>query len=295
MKKSLQYRKFNKTHYGAVPAMILSATLIIAHAHADESVPAWLERSSLSVTEAGDNDVSFEFETIQPLMQTPETNEHTVFVQGRIAKQSDDETINIGLGYRNLNASQTLLLGVNAFYDMTTEYDHQRTSIGLEAIGKTFTARANIYSAVSDEKSQTDGAVTTYQSVLDGYDVSLDMPVPYTPWARFQATSYRYDALKGFDDVSGTKGAFIGNLNNNISFEIGAEDNNYNGTDAFVSVQYNLAGVATNGVTATLADGATSEAMMSERDLSNHVLDKVVRNNSLVVQTRGGVVIGRSN
>ena len=281
--------------HGIVPAMIVSAALSVTHAHADDSMPAWLERSSLSVTEAGDNDVSFEFETIQPLMQTPETNEHTVFVQGRVAKQSDDETINIGLGYRNLNAEQTLMLGVNAFYDMTTEYDHQRTSVGLEAIGKTFTARANIYSAVSDEKSQTEGAVTTYQSVLDGYDISLDMPVPYTPWARFQATSYSYDALKGFDDVSGTKGAFIGNLNKNISFEIGAEDNNYNGTDAFISVQYNLAGVATNGVSATLADGATSEAMMAERNLADHVLDKVVRNNTLVVQTRGGVVIGRSN
>ena len=143
----------------------------------------------------------------------------------------------------------------------------------------------------SDE-SQTDGAVTTYQSVLDGYDISLDMPVP-SHHSAFQATSYRYDALKGFDDVSVTKGAFIGTQNNNISFEI-VEDNNYNGTDGFVSLQYNLAGVATNGVTATLVDRQHLRQYMSERDLSNHVR-QVVRNNSLVVQTREGVVIGRSN
>ena len=44
------------THYGAVPVMILSATLTITHAHADESVQLGLS-TILSVTEAGDNDV----------------------------------------------------------------------------------------------------------------------------------------------------------------------------------------------------------------------------------------------
>ena len=276
-------------------SLILVALAVSAPAYADDDTPAWLERSSLSVSEAGDNDVQFEFETIQPLMQTPETNEHTVFVQARIAKEKDDEILNIGLGYRNLNEDQSLLLGVNAFYDATTEYDHRRGSVGLEAMGKTFTARANIYSAFSDEKSITEGSVTTYQTALDGYDVSLDMPVPYTPWVRFQATSYKWSAVKGFDDVKGAKAALVGNLNQNVSFEVGADDNNYNGTDGFVKLQYNMAGISTNGVTASLADGATSDAMSVERDLSQHVLDKVVRNNNIVAQTRGGIVIGRTD
>ncbi len=279
----------------SLTTLMLAVITASAPAYADVDTPAWLERSSLSVSEAGDNDVQFEFETIQPLMQTPETNEHTVFVQARIAKEKDDEILNIGLGYRNLNEDQSLLLGVNAFYDATTEYDHRRGSLGLEAMGKTFTARANIYSAFSDEKSITEGSVTTYQTALDGYDVSLDMPVPYTPWVRFQATSYKWSAVKGFDDVKGAKAALVGNLNQNVSFEVGADDNNYNGTDGFVKLQYNMAGISTNGVTASLADGATSDAMSVERDLSQHVLDKVVRNNNIVAQTRGGIVIGRTD
>lgn len=262
---------------------------------ADEAKPAWLERSSLSVSESQDNDVQFEFETIQPLMQTPETKEHTVFLQGRVAKQDDDETINIGLGYRNLNQAQTLLLGVNAFYDATTDYGHRRGSLGLEAIGKSYTARANVYSAFTDEKKKTKGAVTTYQSALDGYDVSLDAPVPYMPWMRVQATGYKWTALKDFKDISGSKVALIGNLNRSISFKVGADDNNYNGTDAFVSVQYNMSGKSSNGITASLEDGLFADAAVQERDLKNHTLDKVVRNNNVVVQTRGGVVIGRSN
>ena len=278
-----------------LPVAAVCFTFSASHLMADEAKPAWLERSSLSVTESEDYDVQFEFETIQPIMQTPETKTHTLFVQGRVAKESDDETINIGLGYRNLNEDETLLLGLNAFYDATTEYGHRRGSVGVEAIGKTFTARANIYSAFSKEKKKTKGSVTTYESALDGYDVSVDAPVPYTPWMRVQATGYKWSALKDFKDISGSKISLIGNLNQNVSFEVGADDNNYNGTDGFVSVQYNLAGVPTNGVTASLSDGAFSDAAASERDLKNHTLDKVVRNNNIIVQTRGGVVIGRAD
>ena len=278
-----------------ISAVAFGTFLTMSASFADETKSAWLERSSLSVSYSQDGDVQFEFETIQPILQTPETKEHTVFVQGRIAKQDDDETINIGLGYRNLNEAQTLLLGVNAFYDATTEYDHRRGSLGIEAIGKSFTSRANVYSAFTKEKKKTKGAVTTYQSALDGYDVSLDAPVPYVPWMRVHATGYKWTALKDFKDVSGSKVELVGNLNRSISFKVGADDNNYNGTDAFVSVQYNLAGTSSNGVTASLEDGLFADVAVHERDLKNHTLDKVMRINNVVVQTRGGVVIGRSN
>ena len=277
-----------------IPIMVMAVAATSSISFAEEA-PAWLERTSLSVTESEDSDVQFEFETIQPLMQTPETHEHTVFVQGRVAKTKDDETVNVGVGYRNLNDDESILLGVNAFYDATTDYGHRRASVGVEAIGKTMTARANVYSALSNEKKKVEGSVTTYQSALDGYDFSLDAPMPYMPWMRIQATSYKFSSLNGFDDVSGSKVAVIGNLNQNISFELGADDNNYNGTDSFVSLQYNLAGVSTNGVTATLEDGAFSQEVATGRDLKNHTLDKVVRNNNIIVQTRGGIVIGRAD
>ena len=276
-------------------AIALCAFLCASSAYAEDASPDWLKRSSLTVTESQDNDVEFEFETIQPLMQTPETKEHTVFFQGRVAKQDDDETINIGIGYRNLSEDENLLLGINAFYDATTDYGHRRGSVGAEAIGKTFTARANIYSAFSKEKKKVKGSITTYQSALDGYDFSVDAPMPYMPWMRVQATGYQWSAKKDFKDVSGARLAFVGNLNKHVSFEIGTDDNNYNGTDNFISVQYNLAGEQTNGVTASLADGAFSDEVATQRDLKNHTLDKVIRNNNVVVQTRGGVVIGRSN
>ena len=72
----------------------------------------------------------------------------------------------------------------------------RRGSIGFEALGKTYSFRGNIYSAFSKEKAKVKGAVTTYQSALDGYDYSLEMPVPYTPWARLNATGYKWSAKK---------------------------------------------------------------------------------------------------
>ena len=274
---------------------LVAATALAAPALAADGAGSWLDRTTLSVSDGSDSDIEYEIETIQPLMQTPETKTHTVFVQGRVAKQDKNETVNVGLGYRHLNADETMLMGVNAFYDATTEYGHRRASLGLEAIGKAFTARANIYSALSKEKKKVSGSVTTYQSALDGYDVSLDMPVPYTPWARLQATGYKFSALKDFKDVSGSRITLAGNLNQNLSFEAGADDNNYNGTDSFVKLTYSLSGISTNGITATLEEGMFGETAYGERDLKAHTLDKVVRNNNVVVQTRGGVVVGRSD
>ena len=58
---------------------------------------------------------------------------------------------------------------------------------------------------------------------------------------------------------------------------------------------WNIDGNPSNGVKATLADGATDGEIFATRNLRDHTLDKVVRNNTIVVQTRGGVVIGRSD
>lgn len=272
------------------------ALLMAGPAWADGHGESWLERTSVSVSESQDGDANFAIETIQPLSQTPETKKHTVFFQGRLASQDSDETLNIGIGYRNLADDESVIYGVNGFYDATSEYGHRRASIGLEAMGKTYTIRANIYEALSNEKKKVSGAVTTYQTALDGYDFSIDTPMPYLPWMRLSATGYKWSALKGFEDISGSRVTLLGNLTNQISFEMGADDNNYNGTDNFVKLTFNVNGTSTNGVTATMADGDTLGARaFTERNLRNHLLDKVVRNNNIVVQTRGGVVIGRSD
>lgn len=283
----------NKILSASVAAIIgCSATQAIA----DSERPEWLDRTDVSITEAEDDSINFAFETIQPLMETPETKRHTVFVQGRVASKKSDVTINLGIGYRNLTDDESMLYGINGFLDQTTEYGHSRASVGLEAMGKTFTFRGNYYSALSGEKKKTKGAITTYQEALDGYDVSVDTPVPYVPWMRARATGYNFSAKKGFKDVSGTRVTVFGNIRPDIGFELGVNDDNYNGSDAFLKVVWALHGTTNNGINASLLDGQlTSDAAYAERDLRQHTLDKVVRQNSVTVQTRGGVVIGRTD
>ncbi|MGC6439144.1 MAG: inverse autotransporter beta domain-containing protein, partial [Candidatus Puniceispirillaceae bacterium] len=77
--------------------------------------PVWadgldmLGRTSVSVSDTQDGDAAFEIETIQPISQTAETLKHTVFFQGRLASQNSDETINVGIGYRNLADDENII------------------------------------------------------------------------------------------------------------------------------------------------------------------------------------------
>jgi len=57
---------------------------------------------------------------------------------------------------------------VNAFYDATTEYKHRRSSVGLEAMGKTFTVLAPAAGACAARTLATaqDVAITAIQTAL---------------------------------------------------------------------------------------------------------------------------------
>ncbi len=75
---------------------------------------------------------------------------NTLFTQGSIFLSDDSrETINLGIGKRKLINDDTLLLGANLFYDHELDYDHQRASIGIEAISSVGSFRANQYYGLS--------------------------------------------------------------------------------------------------------------------------------------------------
>ena len=62
----------------------------------------------------------------------PSNVENTIFTQTSLYRKDDRTTVNIGLGYRNLSINNTLMLGVNIFYDHEFPYDHQRLGFGAE-------------------------------------------------------------------------------------------------------------------------------------------------------------------
>lgn len=261
-----------------------------------QSVPDWLKRLDVTVEGSDESKPTFSIETVQPLSQTPETLRNTVFFQGRLASRNGDETLNIGLGYRYLLADESLILGLNTFYDVTDENSHERYGIGAEAIGRYMTLRANFYEALSDKEAIVTGSVTTNEQALDGYDYEIETPVPFAPWMRFAASGFNWEAEDGLDDLDGERVSLSGNLTQEIAFEIGATDDNYNDDRGFAKLTLSLGGPLNNGASTTLADvqSGVMPAFMA-RDLKRHTLDKVKRQNDMIVQKSGGVVIGRTD
>lgn len=270
-------------------------------AKSDSRLPEWLRRTDISVESMNRSNPTWSIETVQPLYQTPNTLRDTVFFQGRWGRRNADNTINLGLGYRHLLEDNSWLLGVNTFYDMTTKYDHSRLGLGAEAIGRYVTLRTNYYSRLSGEKTiSTENGITTTERVLSGYDYELDAPLPYLPWMRVAANAYRWkSATAGTPDVKGDKLTLKANLSGNFHIELGRQDDNYRRPDAFIMLTYNAFGTPGNGVQGNLLGGLKPAAAFQARDLKLHTLDKVRRQNDIVVERKssggGGITIGRRN
>ena len=57
-----------------------------------------------------------------------------IFNQINLNRYDKRTTLNLGVGYRNLNADQTWMTGVNAFYDHEFPDDHKRNGVGFEVV-----------------------------------------------------------------------------------------------------------------------------------------------------------------
>ncbi len=106
--------------------------------------------------------------------------QNTVFTQLSAFYQDNRTTLNVGLGYRRLAFDNTLMLGVNAFYDHEFPYDHGRTSLGLEARTTMGEINANKYWATTENKVGKSGFT---ERALDGYDIEGGIALPYMNWA----------------------------------------------------------------------------------------------------------------
>ncbi|MDB9739576.1 inverse autotransporter beta domain-containing protein, partial [Candidatus Pelagibacter sp.] len=95
--------------------------------------------------------------------------------QTSINTHDSDETINIGLGYRELFNNDEILIGSNIFYDYQFNEKHKRFGTGIEAISSVFDIRGNYYNALSGTKKTDDGGS---ERALDGWDAQLDYHFP---------------------------------------------------------------------------------------------------------------------
>jgi adhesin/invasin len=122
--------------------------------------------------------------------------------------------LNLGLGYRRLNADETWMTGVNAFYDHEFSDDHQRNGVGFELVSSVLESRVNIYDGTTGyikDKSSTDS------KALNGRDMGFKVAIPYLPGMMFGMNAFAWKGIDGIKDQKGRKYSLGGSISDNLS------------------------------------------------------------------------------
>lgn len=259
-----------------------------------ENAPEWAKRIEIEAKVDRHNKPEYSILTVQPLYQD-DAKQNTVFVQAsqlRYAMFGEyRDTTNLGLGYRRLFLDDKLLAGVNGFYDREWTNLHQRTSVGAEMKFASLDLGANRYMALSDGRTVDTGVV---EQALDGWDVELRSQLPFLPWARAGARYYVWEKDKAADDTKGWQYTLETDITQNTLVELGWSKDNANGVTTMLSVRFRLADP--NRPT-LFSDQAVSATAFEMRDMKQHTLEKVRRENKIIVERQGagGVIIARGN
>lgn len=245
----------------------------------NESVFSHFERTEFSL-QVGQGKPVFDLLTVQPLYESDDLA-HTAFVQGSVFGYDGRTTVNLGLGYRRLLLDERLLAGLNVFFDHEFPKDHQRSSLGLELRSSVAELNVNRYFAVTGWRADRDGVQAR---TLPGHDIELGAALPYLPYVKAYAKTFKWYSYDGAADVKGATYSLAGHLLPGLQIEAGRTDYSSagNNDENFLRLTYTLYLEKTQNerfakpfVTAT---PYSFDSMKGER------LDKVRRENRIVKQ-----------
>ena len=137
-----------------------------------------------------------------------------LFNQINLNRYDDRTTLNLGLGYRRLNADETWMTGVNAFYDHEFHDDHKRNGVGFEVVSSVLESRVNIYNGTTGYKKDKSG---TDSKALDGRDMGFKVTLPYLPGMKFGMNAFAWEGIDGMKDKKGRKYTLGGSLSDNLT------------------------------------------------------------------------------
>jgi len=113
-----------------------------------------------------------------------------------------------------------MLLGANVFYDHELDHNHQRASIGLDAITSVGAITYNEYWGLSGKKTGVDNFK---EEALDGRDLSVGIPFPYLPTTSVNLRSFKWIGVDGTDDLEGNDFSLRARISR-FNFEVGHRD-----------------------------------------------------------------------
>lgn len=250
--------------------------------------PEWLSRFEFDWNVGEDDKPEFSLLTVQPLYQSRDSRD-TIFTQLRIARDYSfgkyRTTTNIGLGYRRLVANNNVLLGANVFFDREWRFNHSRLGFGGEARISGFDLFVNYYDALTGKHNTS---TTTFEEALNGFDAELTAQVPYLPWARVRGKYFTWDTKALGDNIDGYTASVELDLHQNIQLEAGYTDDDFNDGVWFLTMRF----IPGNRHRPVLASSRAIDSQAFQwRDMRDYTLDKVRRQNTIVVErTSGGSV-----
>ena len=243
--------------------------------------------TEVSVEIREEDNPDFEILGVRDILSKENSNLFTQFSIHNNEVHGDNRYIgNLGLGYRFLNSDKSMMFGVNSFYDRDLQEDHSRVSLGLEAKASMLDFTFNQYQKTTNQKI-IDG---TKEQVLSGNEYNLSSQVPYMPWTTFNFQGYRWENEKASNDSKGNIYSLEMALNPSLQFDISRDISSVNGVDDVDIAKLTFVYPPRENKP-TLQDGLVSDVAFVKENMENKLKEKVRRNNNLVVEIQGAVII----
>ena len=164
----------------------------------------WLRRTQFSGSFANGSSPQWAFSTIQPFNNIDNSLEKVWYGSGGYT--ANTSTMNLGMGYRQMNSKHSNVYGANLFYDnqfnisdlgngATSNAMFQRLGLGLEYFTGSIEATVNGYLGISAPVMVANNvSYQTWQNVANGVDVNLKSNFDYfqAPWLNLTLTGYQY-------------------------------------------------------------------------------------------------------
>ena len=236
------------------------------------------ENTDISIKSTEETKPEISIETFKPLNE--DENGLSFFQGSLFAHDGSRETINLGFGKRIFSDDNSIIYGLNAFYDYEFDYDHSRASLGGEIKSSFLELNHNQYFSNSDSRTGKNGNA---EEVLDGYDLELGLQVPYIPSAKIYTKTFEYDA-NGSNDFEGMEySTKLEVPNSGIIVEAGHTDYDNHNDEWFFKLNFSL-----NKINKDIS--FISDEMFEKSDVADQKYDKVRRDNIMVKSGSGFTV-----
>tara|TARA_R110002110_G_scaffold192614_31_gene400911 strand:- start:2320 stop:3363 length:1044 start_codon:yes stop_codon:yes gene_type:complete len=261
-----------------------------------DDLPEWLKHMEFEWGVNENNTPEYSILGVFPLYESEDLQD-TVFTQLSQRRYRylgvDRDVTNAGLGYRRLFFDNQVLVGVNGFFDYGWKYNHQRVSAGAEAKWAGLDFSTNYYLRASNRHS---AGGSSSEEVLDGHDIRLAAQIPYLPWARIHGRRYWWSTNRSAEDIKGWEMGMEMDLHQNLQLEAGLVSDNFiedgNNNEGYIKLRFAM---ALNRPVAASSEWISENPWLM-RDMSEYRLDKVQRENKIIVErVSSGVVITRGS